>query len=306
MNKIEALKQGDTVVIISPAKAIDHKYIQLVVQLFESWGLKVLVGKNAFGVHGYFSGTDRQRLQDLQWALDHKEAKAIITTRGGYGSVRIVDDANYTMFRNYPKWMVGFSDITVFHNLFHSKLKFPTIHAIAPLYLDRLAHSSEPLKTLRKALFGEELVYEVPKNPNNKWGNANGEVVGGNLAILCSLVGTSIDIDMDGKILFIEEVSEYAYQLDRMLQGLKLAGKLKGLKGLVVGGLTDIKMCEETFGVSPEELIMQVVSEFNYPVLFDFPAGHQLDNRALVLGCVYELKVTGLGASLKQIRNGTA
>ncbi len=306
MNQISVLKKGDTVVLVTPAKAIDVKYIDLAKALFESWGLRVDIGENSTGKYHYFSGSDEQRLADLQWALDHTTAKAIITARGGYGSVRIAPKVNFSKFKNNPKWFVGFSDITVFHNLLHGQLGFPSIHALAPLYLDKLQETDQSIITLRNALFGVFLEYSLSVHALNRKGESRGELVGGNLAVFSSLIGTSLDIDTTGKILFLEEVSEYAYKLDRMIRTLHLAGKLEGLVGLVIGGLTDIKSCEETFGIPAEQIILDVVTEYDYPVLFDFPAGHQLDNRALVLGCEYEMIVSETESSLKQVAHGQA
>jgi muramoyltetrapeptide carboxypeptidase len=304
MKEITPLMKGDTLVIISPAKAIPKRFIELAVGVFESWGLKVEVGQNALGEHHYFSGKDEERISDLQWALNHSTAKAIVTSRGGYGSIRIVDEVDYSFFMKNPKWMVGFSDVSIFHNKWHGSLGFPSIHAVAPLYFDQLGLESEPLETLRKALFAEALNTRVGHHVCNRLGEAKGLLVGGNLAILESLIGTSLDITIKGKILFLEEVSEYAYKFDRMLWSLEKSGKFEGLAGLVVGGLTDMKSSNETFGCSIEELVQEVVKGYDFPVMFNYPAGHQLDNRALVLGGQYSMRVESFGASLNRVIDG--
>ena len=304
IQRISSLVKGDTVLIITPAKSIEAKYIKLAIQLFESWGLQVEVGAHALGQHHYFSGTDSERIADLQWAVNHPTAKAIICARGGYGTIRIVDEVDYSNFLNNPKWMVGFSDVTVLHNKLHADLNLPTIHGLAPLYLDQLETDSETLLTLKKALFGDSLEIDFTPSTLNKKGIVTGTLVGGNLAILESLIGTSLDIDTEGKILFLEDVSEYAYKIDRMFWSLKKSGKLKGLRGLVIGGLTDIKQSEAVFGCAIEIVIQELVSEYDFPVAFNFPAGHQLDNRAIILGYTYQLSVTNQSCTLKLIQNG--
>jgi muramoyltetrapeptide carboxypeptidase len=306
MIELKPLVKGDTILIISPAKAIDKSLIDLAISIFESWGLKVEVGANALGKHHYFSGTDVERSADLQWALNHPYAKAIVNARGGYGAIRIVDEVDYSEFRINPKWITGFSDVTVFHNKLHGTFNLPSIHAVAPLYFDRLKKDDEPLETMRKALFGEQLSTRLATHKCNRVGAAEGILVGGNLAIMASLIGTSIDIDTDGKILFIEDVSEYAYRFDRMMWSLKKSGKLKNLAGLVIGGLTDMKLCNETFGSTVEELVQDVVKSFDFPVMYGYPSGHLLDNRAIVLGTEYTMNVTNEGAELIQVKNGGA
>lgn len=306
MIKLSPLQKGDTILIISPAKAIDKSLLDLATSVFEGWGLQVELGPNSTGKHHYFSGTDIERTSDLQWALDHPSAKAIVTARGGYGSVRIIDEVDYSNFIRNPKWITGFSDVTVFHNKMNGTFNLPSIHSVTPLYFDRLKKGDEPLKTLKKALFGEQLYTRVDPHKCNKMGEASGVVVGGNLAIMASLIGTSIDIDTKGKILFIEDVSEYAYRFDRMMWSLKKSGKLKDLAGLVIGGLTDMKLCDETFGLTVEELVEELVRPFDFPVMYNYPAGHQLDNRAIVLGAEYTMKVTELGSELTQIEYGQA
>jgi muramoyltetrapeptide carboxypeptidase len=303
---IPYLNTGDTVLIVTPAKAIEEKYIHLAIALFTSWGLNVEVGKNALGQHQYFSGTDAERAEDMQWALNHPTAKAIICSRGGYGSIRIVDALDYRSFNKNPKWLIGFSDVTVFHNKFHQELNVPSIHGLAPLFLDRLADDSESVMTLKNALFGNPLEIATSSSINNIFGEVTGVLVGGNLAIIESLIGTNLDIETSGKILFIEEISEYAYKFDRMLWSLKKAGKLDGLLGLVIGGLTDMKSSDETFGMSVEDLIVEITKDYSFPVGFNFPVGHELDNRALILGYQYNLNVSSTGALLKLIGNGAA
>ena len=303
---IPYLNAGDTVLIVTPAKAIEAKYIHLAIALLTSWGLNVEVGKNALGIDHYFSGTDEERAVDMQWALNHPFAKAILCARGGYGSIRIVDTLDYSQFSKNPKWLIGFSDVTVFHNKWHQELNYPSIHGLSPLYLDRLADDSESVITLKKALFGNPIEIYAASSNHNKFGSAKGILVGGNLAILESLIGTNLDIDTNGKILFIEEISEYAYKFDRMLWSLKKAGKLDGLKALVVGGLTDMKSSHETFGKSIEDLIREITKEYSFPIAFNFPVGHELDNRSLVLGYDYDLSVSSTGSLLKLNGNGRA
>lgn len=306
MKSIKPLQQGDTILLISPAKAIPLNLVEMAVKEFESWGLTVEVGPNTSGQHHYFSGTDLNRANDLQWALDHPTAKAIISARGGYGSIRIVDEVNFDTFILKPKWFVGFSDITVFHNKLHGTYNLPSIHAVAPLYFDKLSATDEAMVTLKKALFDDVMSTTIESHKCNRVGKCSGLLVGGNLAIVASLIGTSIDIDTSGKILFLEEVSEYAYRFDRMLWSLKKSGKLENLQGLVLGGLTDMKACQETFGCSIEELIQDVTREYDFPVMFNYPAGHQLDNRALIFGKEYILEVSEKEATLKLQDHGQA
>ncbi|MFT4753290.1 MAG: muramoyltetrapeptide carboxypeptidase [Salibacteraceae bacterium] len=306
MKKIDPLIEGDTVLIISPAKTIESKYIDLAQSLFQSWGLKVEVAENAMGRHNYFAGKDVDRANDLQWALNHPTAKAIVATRGGYGSIRIVDEVDYSGFIANPKWLIGFSDITVFHNKIHGSFNLPSIHAVAPLYFDQLNETDQAIVTLKGALFGKSVGTTVPTHKCNRLGTGTGVLVGGNLAVFASLVGTSLDISTDNKVLFLEDVSEYAYRIDRMLWSLKKSGKLKKLAGLVIGGLTDIKLSQETFGCSVEELVQDVIGEFDYPVMFNFPAGHQLANQALVLGTEYKIEVNNKWANLTSMANGKA
>jgi muramoyltetrapeptide carboxypeptidase len=300
-NNINPLKSGDTVLIITPAKAVEKKDVDNAVVLFESWGLKVEIGQFALGKSSYFSGTDKERSSDLQWALDHSYAKAIVCARGGYGTIRIVHEVDYTKFITNPKWIVGFSDVTVLHNKVHRDLLFPSIHAVAPLYFDQLNPFSETLTTLRGALMGDEYSIEVESVSCNRLGIAKGLLIGGNLAILESLIGTNLDIDTTDKILFLEEVSEYAYKLDRMLWSMKYAGKFDNISALVIGGMTDITNSEDTFGCAVEDLILNVLEDSNYPVVFDFPAGHQLDNRAMKFGTNYQLNVGSEYTSLEMI-----
>lgn len=301
INSIDPLKKGDTVLVITPAKAIEKNDVENAIGLFESWGLNVEVGSFALGKNHYFSGTDKERIFDLQWALDHPRAKAIVCARGGYGTIRIVNEVDYALFLKHPKWVVGFSDITVLHNKLHGSLMLPTIHAVAPLYFNQLEPSSETIVTLRKAMFGEKYSIEIPTKKHDRLGFGTGLLVGGNLAIVESLIGTNLDIDTTGKILFLEDVSEYAYKIDRMLWSLKYAGKFDKISALIIGGLTDVKNAEETFGIGIEELVINVLSEYDFPVVFNFPAGHQLDNRAMIFGTFYKLHVTEEYSNLEQI-----
>ncbi|MES2565355.1 MAG: LD-carboxypeptidase [Bacteroidota bacterium] len=289
------LKKGDSVAIIATARKVSKEEIQPAVAFFESYGLSVLLGKNLFASSNQYAGSDDQRAEDLQWALDHKEVKAIIIARGGYGSVRVLERINFTQFKLHPKWMVGYSDVTVFHNAIHN-IGVATIHATMPLNFDK---SKEATKSLVDALFGNSAEIPVEENFSNKEGKAKGELVGGNLSLLFSLSGTPYDLDTSGKILFIEDLDEYLYHIDRMMMQLKLTGKLKNLKGLIVGGMTDMKDNAIPFGKFPEEIILEAVQEYDFPVCFDFPAGHIDRNMALYFGREVELNVREEKSTLK-------
>lgn len=277
-----SLQKGDKIAIVCPAKKITGN-IEPAIKLLESWGLTVILGKTVFSSYYQFAGDDEQRTKDFQDFLNDPSIKAIIAARGGYGSVRIIDKLNFNLFLQHPKWIVGFSDITVFHAHIERNFKLSTIHGQMPLTMSE----SQPLglQTLRKALFGESLTYQFPIHPLNRNGNCVGKVIGGNLSILVNLLGSVSDMDYTDKILFIEDVGEQLYALDRLLWTLKRANKLTSLKGLVVGSFTALKDDDkEPFGKSVEEIIFEKVQEYNYPVYFNFPAGHQTNNQSIILG----------------------
>jgi len=222
--------------------------------------------------------------------LDNREIKAIFCLRGGYGTIRIIEDIDFTTFKRNPKWVIGFSDITILHNALHN-LNISSIHGQMPLNFSGRTEN-KGLDKLFEVLAGNPLIYSIDKHQLNKNGDSNGTIVGGNVAILASLIGTSYDIDTHGKILFIEDVGEYLYRFDRLMHHLKMSGKLSHLAGLVVGGLSDMKDNEPAFGQSAEQIIADIVKEYNYPVCFDFPAGHIKENYPLIFGRKVQLKVT--------------
>ena len=286
-----SLTKGDTVAIVAPAKFIEENYITNARKLLEGWGLKCVTGKHTLGKYHIFSGTDQERAEDLQWALDHPDVKAIICARGGYGTIRIIDQLHFEGFIRAPKWIAGFSDITVLHNHLHTHYNTASLHATVPLNFPENHEENQSLQTLKNALFGNLPQYQVSAHEANRNGEVSAPVVGGNLSILHNLVGTNSDIQTQGKILLLEEVSEYAYHFDRMLWALKKADKLNGLAGLIVGGLTEIKQGPNPFGQQPEAIILDLVSEYNYPVCFNFPSGHQQENWCIPLGIPARLKV---------------
>ncbi len=278
------LQPGDKIAIVAPSGKIANDKIGPAIQTFESWGLKVITGDHLQGAYHQFSATDEERTADFQKMLDDESVRAILCARGGYGSNRIIDTLDFEKFTKSPKWIIGFSDITVFHSHIHSNFGIETIHGTMTVGLKDSKANNPAIDSLRAALFGEKLNYQLRVYPIDRKGNAEGLLIGGNLAILCSLIGTPSDIQTDGKILFIEEVGEYLYRLDRMMWQLKRAGKLNNLAGLVVGGLTEMKDSETPFGKTAHEIIKECVEEYDYPVCFDFPAGHQDDNRAMIFG----------------------
>ena len=289
------LRKGDKIAITCPAKKLPGT-IDTAVNLLESWGLEVVLGQTVTSSHFQYAGTDALRRADLQGFLDDDSIKAIIAARGGYGTIRIIDDLNFEHFLKHPKWIVGFSDITVLHSHVHTVCGVQSIHGQMPL---NVPDGTKPsLESLRKALFGEELRYSVPPSAPNRGGEVQGMIIGGNLTLLVMMAGSASEMDYEGKILFIEDVGEYLYSLDRMMWSLKRAGKLAKLRGLVVGGFTGLKDNDEPFGSGIEEIIMEKVQEYNYPVCFNFPAGHISDNHSLIFGKNVTLKVNSHSVEL--------
>ena len=274
------LKKGDKIGIVACARKISKEELQPAIDILKGWGLEVVLSKNLFNSYHQFSGTDEQRTEDLQTMLDDTSVKAVISARGGYGTVRIIDNLDFTTFKKNSKWIVGYSDITVLHSHIHN-FGIETIHATMPVNFEK---NEEAAETLRKSLFGEIINYEFQSHPLNRKGIAEGLLVGGNLSLLYALSGSVSDITTKGKILFIEDLDEYLYHVDRMMMNLKRSGKLNELAGLIVGGMTDMKDNAVPYGKSAEEIILDAVKEYNYPVCFNFPAGHIERNLALYFG----------------------
>ena len=282
------LKKGDKVAITCPAKKLP-KSMDDAIALLNSWGLEVVLGETVTADFNQFAGTDELRAKDLSRFLADKNIKAIFAARGGYGTIRIIDDVDFSSIKEAPKWLVGFSDITVLHAHLFSVFGLQTIHGQMPLTIPD--GTSASLQTLRKALFGEDFGYHFSAEKLNRTGDAQGVLVGGNLALLVAVSGSVSDLDYDGKILFLEDVGEYLYNIDRMMRTLKRAGKLKNLAGLIVGSFTELKDNDIPFGQTAEEIIFDVVKEYNYPVCFNFPAGHIANNQALIFGKTLNLAV---------------
>ncbi len=295
--EINPLLQGSKIYIASPAKAIDYECVLRAKKFLEINGFEVVISEHCLGEHHYFSGTDEERLADLQYALDDESIGAIWCARGGYGAVRIVDRLNWNNFQNRPKWFIGFSDITVFHNRLN-RYNIPSIHATMPLNLN--TNSTVAKDSLIDAITGKKLLYNYPSSQENVIGYSSGELVGGNLSILYSLLATNDNIEFSDKILFIEDVGEQLYNIDRMLYSLEKAGVLEKIKGLIVGGFTDLKDTANPFGMGYKEIIISKLNN-NIPVAFDFPAGHIDDNRALIFGREYDLEVNKNFVELRQL-----
>lgn len=293
------LKHGDKIGLLSPASKVDPEVVLPAIKLLEEMGFEVVTGDHLFAQHHQFAGTDQERSADLQKMLDQREIKAIICSRGGYGTVRTIQKIDWSKFQKNPKWLIGFSDVTVLHAHLN-RLRFASVHGVMPRYFLNNNLPSFSFETLLKAITGELLEYPITPSPFNKKGTAKGELIGGNLSILYSLRGTPYDIDTTDKILFIEDLAEYLYHLDRILMNLKLGGQLSKLKGLIVGGFSEMKDNETPFGKNVEEIVLDIVSEYDFPVVFNFPAGHQPDNFALKMGCTAHLEVTDKSVLFKQ------
>ena len=295
MTQPKSLQPNDKIAIISTARSIDIKKLNYAISVFNSWGLEVLESPNLRAVHHQFCGTDQQRTEDLQWALDNNKIKAIICFRGGYGTVRILDNIDYSNFIQNPKWIAGYSDVTALHNKI-SQLGIQSLHATMPVNFKE--NSTEALATLRNALFDVDYSIECDYNIHNKLGIAKGKLIGWNLSILYSLSGTKFDINTKGKILFIEDLDEYLYHIDRIMWNLKLSGKLENLAGLIVGAMTNMHDNDTPFGKNAVEIILEAVKEYNFPVSFNLPVGHIDDNRTIILGKEYTLDVNKNGTQL--------
>ena len=286
-----ALKKGDKIGITATARKISHEELQIAIQLFEGVGLQVVLAPNLFAINHQFAGTDQQKADDFNAMLANPEIKAIVCARGGYGTVRMVDLVNWELLKKQPKWVVGYSDVTVLHSHIHNHTKVVSLHATMPLGMDVAnPEKVEAQNSLCEAIMGSLPHFDMSAHPLNKTGDARGIITGGNLSVLYSLLGSVSFPETEGKILFLEDLDEYLYHIDRMMMGLKRAGKLKNLAALVIGGMSDMRDNTVPFGKTAEEIIADVVAEYNYPVYFGFPAGHIDRNLALPLGVEGEIK----------------
>ncbi|QIL39408.1 LD-carboxypeptidase [Pedobacter sp. HDW13] len=281
------LKKGDKIALVCPAKKLP-KPIDHAIALLESWGLEVILGDSVYASHHQFAGTDKLRAKDIQRFLDDPSIKAIIAGRGGYGTIRIIDELDFSTFDQHPKWVVGFSDITVLLSHLIAQSNTQCIHAQMPYTFDDSTEAA--LLALQNSLFGGKQQYTYQSTFKNRAGVADGILIGGNLTLLAMMQGSVSEMDYGGKILFLEDIGEHEYSIDRMLRMLKRAGKLKNLKGLIVGAFNEIAEEKISFGQTADEVIWDIVKEYDYPVCFNFPTGHINNNLSMVLGAEVELK----------------
>jgi muramoyltetrapeptide carboxypeptidase len=291
------LRKGDTVGLICPAGFMAKDRTDTCVEVLKQWGFQVKLGKTVGHQHHYFSGTDDERLEDLQQMIDDPEVHAILCARGGYGTSRIIDRVKWTLFQEHPKWIVGYSDITVLHNHLEKHLGIASLHAPMAGAFAEANGVDEFTITLNWALSGDYLEYQAPVHALNRFGNTEGKLIGGNLSLVAHLIGTQSMPDTNGAILFLEDVGEYLYNVDRMLLQLHRADKLKPLAGIIFGSFTDMKDTVIPFGKSLEEILFERIQHYTFPVAFNFPAGHSAENVALRMGMVHSLSVTEIGTT---------
>jgi len=299
MNHPGYLKVGSVVGITCPSGYVSAERVVYAARVLEHWGFVVKMGATVGTDHNYFSGTDEARLADLQAMMDDPKIDAIIMGRGGYGMSRIIDDLDLTAFTKKPKWVCGFSDITVLHSHLEARLGMASLHSPMCGAFKPETENEAYLKTFYAALTGETIHYHAPASAYNRVGQEEGVLTGGNLSLLVHLIGSESEVETAEKILFIEDIGEHLYKIDRMMLTLKRAGKLDNLKGLILGGFTDMEDTERPFGQTLEEIIADKVREYHYPVCFNFPTGHQDINHTLMLGGMHKLIVTANGGTLE-------
>ena len=285
------LSKGDTIGIVCPAGYMPREKAETCISVLQEWGYKVKTGFTLGNQFHYFAGTDEERLADLQQMLDDSSVKAVLFARGGYGVGRIIDRLNFKKFKKKPKWLVGYSDITVLHSHILRRFNIASLHSPMAAAFNGDEFKSEYIQALRRTLAGKKAKYLCNTHRYNNTGSAAGELVGGNLSLLAHLVGTPSDLNTAGKILFIEEIGEYLYNIDRMLHQLKRSGKLAKLAGLIIGSFTEGKDTVVPFGKDVYEVIYDIVKEYSFPVCFGFPVGHTRENYPLKVGVEHQLKV---------------
>ena len=290
------LHKGDIVAILATARKNIDNNLKPAIDLLHSWGLEAVIG-NTIGLdNNQLAGTDIQRAEDFQHQMDNPNIKAIWCVKGGYGTVKMIDLLDFNKFKQNPKWIVGFSDVTVIQS-YLNKMNIASIHGAMPITVEKA--SPETIESLRKALFGESLNYEIPFDAANRLGNAKGEIVGGNLSILYSLMGSNAQIDCKGKILFIEDIDEYLYHIDRMMMSLKRCGCFENLSGMIVGGMTKMRDNDIPWGKNANQIIENITKGYSFPIVYNFPSGHSHDNRALIFGKQVILKINDKKTVLK-------
>ena len=295
------LSKGDTVGIVCPGGYMPAEKAQTCIETLQQWGFEVKTGSTLGARSDYFAGTDEQRLDDLQQMLDDEKIKAILCGRGGYGTGRIIDRLNFTKFRKRPKWIIGYSDITILHSHIFSRFKIASLHSPMAAAFNDDEYNNEYIQSLRAVLTGKKPAINCEVNTYNNIGTASATLVGGNLSLLAHLTGTPSDVSTTGKILFVEDVGEYIYNIDRMMYQLKRSGKFNELEGLIIGGFTEVKDTVMPFGKDVYEVVYDVIKEYNYPVCFRFPVGHTRENFVLKIGAQYKLQVGTKMVTLQEV-----
>lgn len=292
------LSKGDTIAIVCPSGYMPAEKAATCIKVLKEWGYKVRVGKTLGNQFHYFSGTDDERRNDLQLMLDDPTVKAILCGRGGYGMSRIIDQLDFKAFKKNPKWIIGYSDITLLHGHLYTQLKTASLHSPMAAAFNDGEHANEYIQSLKKILRGGSYKYRSAAHPLNQFGTATGALVGGNLSLLAHMTGSRSAFDFKKKILFIEDIGEYIYNVDRMMIQLERNGVFNNLSGLIIGGFTDIKDTVIPFGTTIAEVIHERVKKYPYPICFDFPVSHTRENYPLKVGVMHELKVGKGGAVL--------
>ena len=283
------LSRGDLIQIVAPARFVDREYIEFAIAKLSEFGLRAEPGKNLYKQKNQFAGTDAERLEDINAAIRNPEVRGILCARGGYGSVRIIDKIDIAALKKDPKWIAGYSDMTAILNYILAEANIAGIHGTMPVNFAK--NTDESIQYLVNILSGNENTYAAPTHKLNRTGMAEGSMVGGNLSMLYSLLGSRTQPNTDGNILFLEDLDEYLYHIDRMMMALKRAGMFENLAGLIIGGMSDMNDNTVPFGKSAEEIIHDQVSEYSFPVCFNFPSGHIDDNRAWIHGKKIRLTV---------------